>query len=163
MEEQGFLESRDEMERLLQEEKVGYLGLSLDEKPYVVPLNYHYSEGRIWFHCGFRGKKLDFLKRNPQVCFTVARQTGQVREHAGDPCHVDSDSVICYGRAKVVEDMGEREIALNFFNRSFRPGAVDVPFERVKNCCVVEITISEMTGRQERERKRTCWHYSFKE
>ena len=127
MEEQGFLESRDEMERLLQEEKVGCLGLSLDEKPYVVPLNYHYSEGRIWFHCGFRGKKLDFLKRNPQVCFTVACQTGQVREHAGDPCHVDSDSVICYGRAKVVEDMGEREIALNFFNRSFRPGAVDVP------------------------------------
>ena len=47
MEEQGFLESRYEMERLLQEEKVGYLGLSLDEKPYVVPLNYHYSEGRI--------------------------------------------------------------------------------------------------------------------
>jgi nitroimidazol reductase NimA-like FMN-containing flavoprotein (pyridoxamine 5'-phosphate oxidase superfamily) len=163
MEEQGFLESRDEMERLLQEEEVGYLGLSLGEKPYVVPLNYHYLEGRIWFHCGFRGKKLDILKTNPQVCFTVARQTGRVREHAGDPCHVDGDSVICYGRAKVVEDMGEREIALNSFNCSFRPGAADVPLERVKNCCVVEITISEMTGRRERERKRTCWHYSFKE
>jgi nitroimidazol reductase NimA-like FMN-containing flavoprotein (pyridoxamine 5'-phosphate oxidase superfamily) len=75
---------------------------------------------------------------------------------------VDSDSVICYGRAKVLEDMDVREIALNSFNRSFRPGAADVPFERVKNCCVVEITISKMTGRQERERKRTYWHYSFK-
>jgi nitroimidazol reductase NimA-like FMN-containing flavoprotein (pyridoxamine 5'-phosphate oxidase superfamily) len=163
MEEQGFVESRDEMEQLLQEEKIGYLGLSSGENPYVVPLNYHYSEGRIWFHCGFRGKKLDYLKRNPKVCFTVARQTGQVREHAGDPCHVDSDSVICYGRAEVVEEMGEREIALNSFNRRFRPGAADVPFERMKNCCVVEIAVSEMTGRRERERKRTCWHYSFKE
>jgi nitroimidazol reductase NimA-like FMN-containing flavoprotein (pyridoxamine 5'-phosphate oxidase superfamily) len=163
MEERGFVESRDEMERLLHEEEVGYLGLSLGEKPYVVPLNYHYSEGRVWFHCGFKGKKLDYLKGNPQVCFTVARQTGQVREHAGDPCHVDSDSVICYGRAKVVEDMSERGIALNSFNRSFRPGAADVALERVKNCCVVEITISEMTGRQERERKRTYRHYSFKE
>ena len=163
MKEQGFVESRDEMEQLLQEEKIGYLGLSSGENPYVVPLNYHYLEGRIWFHCGFRGKKLDYLKRNPQVCFTVARQTGQVREHAGDPCHVDSDSVICYGRAEVVEEMGEREVALNSFNRSFRPGGAEVALEKVKNCCVVEITISEMTGREEQERKRTCWHYSFKE
>jgi hypothetical protein len=31
----------------------------------------------------------------------------------------------------------------------------------VENCCVVEIAISEMTGRQERDRKRTCWHHSF--
>lgn len=161
MEEKGLMESRDEMERLLKEEKVGYLGLSLGGKPYVVPLDYCYSEGRIWFHCGFTGKKLDILKRNPQVCFTVARQTGEMREHAGDPCHVDSDSVICYGRAKVLEDIVEREIALNSFNRSFRPGAADVPLERVKNCCVVEITIFEMTGRQERERKRTDWHYRF--
>jgi nitroimidazol reductase NimA-like FMN-containing flavoprotein (pyridoxamine 5'-phosphate oxidase superfamily) len=57
MEEKDFIESRVEMERLLQKEKIGYLGLSLDEKPYVVPLNYHYSEGRIWFHCSFKGKK----------------------------------------------------------------------------------------------------------
>ena len=162
MEEQGFIESRDEMEQLLREEEIGYLGLALDSKPYVVPLNYHYANGKIWFHCGFKGKKLDYLKTNPQICFTVARQPGWVREHAGGiPCHVDSDSVVCYGRARVLEDIEEREIALNAFNRRFRPGAADIPSERGKNCCVVEITISEMTGRQERERKRTCWHYRF--
>ena len=49
MEEQGFIESRDEMEKLLREEEIGYLGLSLDGKPYVVPLNYHYSDGKIYF------------------------------------------------------------------------------------------------------------------
>ncbi len=163
MEEQGFVESRDEMEQLLRQEEVGYLGLSLNEKPYVVPLNYHYQDGKIWFHCGFRGKKLVYLKGNPEVCFTVARQAGWVREHAGNPCHVDSDSVICYGRARILEDIDEREIALNAFNRRFRPEAADIPQERVKNCCAVEIMISEMTGRQERERKRTCWHFRFKE
>jgi nitroimidazol reductase NimA-like FMN-containing flavoprotein (pyridoxamine 5'-phosphate oxidase superfamily) len=38
MEEQGFIESRDEMERLLREEEIGYLGLSLNGKSYVVPV-----------------------------------------------------------------------------------------------------------------------------
>lgn len=161
MEEKDFIESRVEMERLLQKEKIGYLGLSLDEKPYVVPLNYHYSEGRIWFHCSFKGKKLDYLKRNPQVCFTVAHQTGQVREHAGDPCHVDSDSVICYGQARMIENLGGRSEALNAFNRRYRPNVPDVPEERIRSCAVVEIRISEMTGRRERERKRTCWRYVF--
>ncbi len=162
MEEQGFIESRDEMERLLSEEEIGYLGLSFNGKPYVVPLNYHYAEGKIWFHCGFKGKKLDCLKVNPEVCFVVARQPGWVREHAGgNPCHVDSDSVICYGKARMIDDLSEREIALNVFNRRFRPDAEDIAQERVKNCCVVEIAVSEMTGRQEREKKRTCWHYSF--
>ena len=162
MEEQGFIESNTEMERLLREEEIGYLGLCLDGKPYVVPLNYYYANGKIWFHCGFEGKKLDYLKGNREVCFVVARQAGWVREHpGGDPCHVDSDSVICYGKARVLDDMNEREIVLNAFNRRFRPDAAAIAQERVKNCCMVEIAISEMTGRQQRERKRTCWRYSF--
>jgi nitroimidazol reductase NimA-like FMN-containing flavoprotein (pyridoxamine 5'-phosphate oxidase superfamily) len=100
-----FIESREEMEKLLREEVVGYLGLSMDGKPYVVPLNYGYADGKILFHCALTGKKLDYLRANPHVCFTVGRQAGEVRRHAGDPCHVDSDSVICYGKARVVEDL----------------------------------------------------------
>ena len=162
MQEQGFIESREEMEKLLREEEIGYLGLSLDGRPYVVPLNYTYFEGKIFFHCSLKGKKLDSLKANPQVCFTVARQLAEVREHfGGDPCHVDSDSVICYGRARMLEKLDERIKALSAFNRRFRPNAPDVTEERIKNCGVVEITISEMTGRRERERKRTCWRYVF--
>ncbi len=162
MEEQGFIESREEMEEFLREEEIGYLGLALDGEPYVVPLNYSYSEGKIYFHCSLKGKKLGFLKKNPRVCFSVARQLAEVREHAGgNPCHVDSDSVICYGKARLIEDLEERSGALNGFNRRYRPTAPDVPEERVKNCGVVEITVSEMTGRRERERKRTCWRYVF--
>jgi len=162
MEEQGFIESREEMEKILREEEIGYLGLSMNGKPYVVPLNYHYADGKILFHCGLKGMKLDYIKANPRVCFAVGRQPGEVREHGGgNPCHVDSDSVICYGTATVLEDLDERRMALNAFNRRFRTDAADVALERVMNCGVVEITISEMTGRQERERKRTCWRYTF--
>jgi nitroimidazol reductase NimA-like FMN-containing flavoprotein (pyridoxamine 5'-phosphate oxidase superfamily) len=162
MEEQGFIDSREEMEKFLREEEIGYLGLSLDGETYVVPMNYSYSDGKIYFHCGLKGKKLTFLRKNPRVCFTVARQLAEVREHAGgNPCHVDSDSVICYGKARMIEDLGERSQALNSFNRRYRPAADEVSEERVRNCGVVEIQISEMTGRRERERKRTCWRYVF--
>jgi nitroimidazol reductase NimA-like FMN-containing flavoprotein (pyridoxamine 5'-phosphate oxidase superfamily) len=125
-------------------------------------VNYAYRDGRILFHCGLKGKKLDYIRDNPQVCFAVARQLGRVRAHpGGDPCHVDSDSVICYGTARVLDDPKERGVALKAFNRRFRPQAPDIAPERVANCGAVEITITEMTGRQEREKRRTCWRYIF--
>ena len=162
MSDQVFQESRDEMEELLQAESIGYFGLSMNGTPYVVPLNYSYAEGTIIFHCALQGKKLDFMRTNPLVCFTVGRQLGPVRDHAaGTLCHVDSDSVICHGTAGIIEDLEERKIALNAFNRRFRPDAPDISMERVQNCGVVKIKILEMSGRRERNRKRTYWRHAF--
>ena len=150
MRKREFIDSRDEMERFLREEGLGYLGLTVDGKPYIVPLNYSYDDGKILFHCALEGKKMDAIRANPNVCFAVGTQAGAVRRHPegqGDVCHVDSDSVICYGTARIVNDLEER--------------ADDVPLDRVKNCGVVEITVSEMTGRRERARKRTLWRHVF--
>jgi len=164
MQSREFLESRQEMENLLREETIGYLGLSMDDDPYVVPLNYAYVEGSILVHCAMTGKKLDYLQRNQQVCFTVGRQYGEVRRHAeGDPCHVDSHSVICFGKARNNEDLQKRKKALDTFNRCFQPDAEEISLELAEKCCAVEIKIIEMTGRRERERKRTYWRYSFEE
>jgi nitroimidazol reductase NimA-like FMN-containing flavoprotein (pyridoxamine 5'-phosphate oxidase superfamily) len=159
-----FINSRKEMEAILLEETVGYLGLSVKGQPYVVPLNYAYVEGKILFHCALTGKKLDYIRKNPQVCFTVGRQAGEVRRHAeADPCHVDSDSVICHGQARIVEDVVERQAVLNAFNYFYRPDAEEISLDSAEKCGAVEIVISEMTGRRERERGRTYWRYSFED
>ena len=159
---QMFIESREEMEEILREEVVGYLGVSLDGAPYVVPLNYTYLDGRILFHCALTGKKLDGIRAHPEVCFTVGRQMGEVRRHEeGDVCHVDSDSVICCGTARVIDGVEERKAILNAFNRRYRPDAEEISSKQAQNCGAVEIRISEMTGRREREQKRTYWRYVF--
>ena len=157
-----FIASREEMESILREETIGYLGLSMDGQPYVVPLNYGYVEGKILFHCALTGKKLDYLQANPQVCFTVGRQVGPVRRHAeGDPCHVDNDSVICYGNARIIENLQERKAVLDAFNHCLRPDAEEISLDAAAKCCAVEIKITIMTGRQEREQKRSYWRFSF--
>jgi nitroimidazol reductase NimA-like FMN-containing flavoprotein (pyridoxamine 5'-phosphate oxidase superfamily) len=159
-----FIESRAEMEQILTRETIGYLGLSRDGMPYVVPLNYGYVDGRILFHCALSGQKLDYIRANPNVCFSVGRQPGQVQRHAGgDPCHVDSESVLCYGTARILADPAERLAALNAFNRCFRPAATEITAEEASNACVVEIRVREMTGRRERQEdhQRTYWRATF--
>ena len=163
MHEHEFIESREEMETFLREEELGYLGLAdSDGRPYVVPLNYSYHDGKVLFHCALEGRKLDCIRANPNVSFTVARQAESVRPHAqGGDCHIDSDSVICTGTARIIDDLDERATTLNAFNRAFRPKAEDIPAEQVEGCGVVEITLTQMTGRRERECKRTLWRYRF--
>ena len=157
-----FNESREEMEKILREETLGYLGLSMDGMPYVVPLNYGYVEGKILFHCALTGKKLEYLRANPQVCFTVGRQAGKIVRHPqGALCHVENDSVICYGEARIVEDVEERREILTMFNHCLQPDAKEITLAAATKCYAVEITITEMTGRQQREKKHTYWRYRF--
>ena len=168
MADRTVIESKTEMEALLRQETLGYLGLAAAGLPYVVPLNYVYTEGTLIFHCALTGKKLDDIRANPQVCFTVGRQTGRVREHAGqDPCQVDSDSVICTGRARIVSSdteasIEERQALLNVFNRRFDPDAEPISVKRAEKCGVVEIVIEEMTGRRDRQEGQTFWRHRFK-
>ena len=157
-----FVESREEMEQVLHGVPLGCLGMAVDGQPYVVPINHAYVDGKLLFHCALEGLKLDHLAANPAVCYTVARQPGIVERHGeGDPCHADSDSVICYGTARVVADLEERTALLNAFNRSFHLDAADLSAERVAGCGAIEITVHEMTGRRERDGELTCWRFAW--
>lgn len=159
-----FGESRTEMEAFLAQQVLGYLGVSVGDVPYVVPVNYAYWEGTIVFHCGLAGKKLDAISSNPNVCFTVAHQVGKVQRHdKGNTCHPDSDSVICQGRARIVQDVAERQRLLNAFNHSFRPDADEISLDSAAKCGLVEIKLTEMTGRREREHSCTFWRYVFED
>jgi nitroimidazol reductase NimA-like FMN-containing flavoprotein (pyridoxamine 5'-phosphate oxidase superfamily) len=158
-----FIKSRVEMEKILREERVGFLGLSVNGTPYVIPLNYGYIEGKILFHCGLKGQKLDWIRANPQVCFTVGRQSGEVCPHPCGPyCPTDTDSVICYGIARIIEDMEERWRVMNVFNRCFQPNAREISKKDVSKCFAVEIEITKMTGRQQRKGiEWTYFEYNF--
>jgi nitroimidazol reductase NimA-like FMN-containing flavoprotein (pyridoxamine 5'-phosphate oxidase superfamily) len=155
-----FVDSRREMEAILTHEHVGYLGLSKDGMPYVVPVTFGYVGGKILFHCSPEGQKLDYIKANPRVCFTVARQYGPMVAHPqGARCHAHSDSVVCYGTARIVVDPEERRKILNVFSHCLQPGAREITLDEVEGCSAVEISITEMTGREERDNKCRYWKY----
>ena len=70
-----------------------------NDYPYGIPLSYIYYNDRIYFHCGKEGHKIDAIRKNPKVSFTVidadkivsAEYTSYFR------------SVIAFGKARVTE------------------------------------------------------------
>lgn len=63
--------SKQEAERMLSSALVGRLGLCAGDEPYVVPLAFCYMDGKIYTHGAKTGKRVDYVKRNPRVCFEV--------------------------------------------------------------------------------------------
>jgi nitroimidazol reductase NimA-like FMN-containing flavoprotein (pyridoxamine 5'-phosphate oxidase superfamily) len=143
--------ARQAIERFLESGTLGFLGLARGGQPYVVPLTYVYRKGKILFHCALTGRKLEYLKSNPQVCFTVGVQSGKTCRHTyGAQCRSEHDSVICFGRARIIENLEERRKTLEDFNRRLQPHPKPIPLTAASQCLAVEITISRMTLRQKR-------------
>ena len=69
---------------LLQQSRRGVLAVNGDDGyPFAIPVNYYYDQehDKIYFHGAKSGQKVDALKQNDKVCFTVytlSRATGHL-------------------------------------------------------------------------------------
>lgn len=94
---------REECVRLLTEETRGVLSvLGDDGYPYGMPMNHYYcpEDGKLYFHGGRKGHKLDALRRCPKASYCV--YDAGTREPGEWPLHVKS--VIIFGRVEFIED-----------------------------------------------------------
>ena len=88
---------------LLKTELRGVLSvLGDDEYPYGMPINHYYCEedGRLYFHGGKKGHKIDAIRRHDKASFCVYDQ-GFRRD---GEWALNIRSVIVFGRIEIIED-----------------------------------------------------------
>lgn len=154
MRRRGQALSREECVSLLKTEKRGALAMSGDNGyPYAIPLNFYFdeAENKIYFHCAKEGHKLDAIKNDGRVCFTVWDR-GEKR--GGDwAYHVKS--VVVMGRARLVDDKAviyekTRAIGLKYYPDA---GSVDEELRRaISRVALIELAIEHITGKMVHEK-----------
>ncbi len=138
------------MEEVLREAQIGRLATCSGGEPYVVPVNFVYADGMIYFHGHREGKKMGNISRNPRVCFEV--DSGEVLE-ADRPCDYNFEyrSVVVQGFARVVEDPERALRALRRLVDKYAFGKGRTlergDLERHGGLVVVEVEVGEMTGK----------------
>ena len=96
-------------EKILERGTSGVLALEGEEGyPYAVPLSYYYEKGKIFFHCGKRGYKIEALKRNEKVSFCVIDQDQIIPEEYTTYFR----SVIVFGKICILEGEAEKRRAI---------------------------------------------------
>lgn len=96
--------SMEECVYVLKTEKRGVLSVNGDnDYPYGMPMNHWYNEedGKIYFHCGNIGHRLDALKKDNKVSFCV------YDEGYSNPSQwaLHVKSVIVFGRVEIVDEL----------------------------------------------------------
>lgn len=102
--------SKEECIEILKNEPRGVLSVIGDDGyPYGMPMNHFYCEedGKIYFHGGKFGHKIDAIKENDKVSFCVCDK-GILEDNGWSFLF---KSVIVFGRAKLIED-SEKTIEL---------------------------------------------------
>jgi len=148
-----IMESPREMELLLERMPVGRLALTTEDGPYVVTVNYLLLEGSIYFHSALGGRKMEAMRTDPRVCFLVDDVGPQVLYEKGCGISQIYESVICFGKAEIVEDHSVKRRILEEMIRKFVPAdypALDLGDPNIARTAVVRIVIDSMSGKAHR-------------
>lgn len=140
--------TRKEIDQFLTCARVGRLGISLENGPYIVPVGYAYSNGKIFFHTCNKGLKMDGIRKNPNVCF-------EIDEALSDTSMFKS--VIAFGTAEIIDEKEKKipylqklinkyRIPENFDEYMSKPGRNrEKELEAVRICV---ITPKKITGKK---------------
>jgi hypothetical protein len=139
---------RSDIDSVIRRSQVCRLGLSEDGQPYIVPMNFGYDGRAVYFHCAREGRKLDMLAKNNAVCLEFDILEGMVdSEHACD-WGVRYQSVIAFGRARVIEDINEKREALAVLMAQYSKDTFTFPHDKTEITCIIKVDIKEITGKK---------------
>ena len=139
---------REEMESIIRSALVCRLAFSVDDNPYVVPLNFGYRDNCLYFHSARKGKKIDMIRSNNRVCFEVDVDLEPVRAEKACDWSMKYRSVIGYGRAFLVEDVEEKKRALDLIVEHYSGSAHGYRKSLVERIAIIKVQVESMTGKQ---------------
>ena len=108
------IEDENTIEETLNACEYGTLALCENNIPYSVPVNFVYINGDIYFHGGMKGRKIDTLKQNSNVSFSVVQAHSMIQSYfrvdSGYACPATQffKSITFDGIASFVDDFDEK-------------------------------------------------------
>jgi len=145
--------TRSECIALLKRETRGVLSVLGDEGyPYGTPLNHYYCEedGKLYFHGGKQGHRLDAVRRCDKASFCVYdagwREVGEWAFNVR--------SVIVFGRIEVIEDRESVYAISRALSRKFTDDEAYIDSEIARSgpgTLLLAMTVEHMTGKQVKE------------
>jgi len=139
-----------ELESVLREAAVCRMGLCDEGKPYVVPMNYGYRDGSVFLHSATEGRKIDILRRNPNVCLEFEKDVELVAAEAACSFSMKYRSVIASGKAVFLEGTEEKSFGLNAIMLQVTGREFVFPPQALEKIVVLRVDLEECSGKHNR-------------
>ena len=140
--------SLEEAQELLHKHDVGIFStVDQEGQPYGVPVNYVYNNNKIYFHCALEGYKLENIRTNNKVCFTIFGGNEIIPQRFT----TTFESVVVFGKAAVVAEAEKLE-ALQLIVERLSPGFEKEGMEYINKSgnatLVVRVDVEHISGKR---------------
>jgi len=144
----------DEKLKIIAKCKICRIGLSENNYPYIVPLNYgfSYDDGKLtlYFHSATEGKKIDIIQKNNNVCFEIDCEAKLIEGEAPCDYGYEFKSIIGFGKIIILETQEEKTNGLNYLmkHQTGKDKKYDFNENNLRNVTVLKLLVEEFTGKQ---------------
>jgi nitroimidazol reductase NimA-like FMN-containing flavoprotein (pyridoxamine 5'-phosphate oxidase superfamily) len=144
----------DEAEAILEAGMVAQVGFVVDGRPVIIPMGYHYEDGKVYIHGQRQGRLPRTLREGDLVCIAVTLLDGLVASRDALYHSMNYRSAVAYGRARSVTDKAEKIALFDRMTRRYFPGRTEGehyagPSDAdLKITELLEIEIEELNGKK---------------
>jgi uncharacterized protein len=134
---------------ILEKSSVCRIGILDGDLPYIVPMNYGFADGALFFHTARVGKKIDLLHKNKRVCFEIEYAAEIISQEQSCSWSTRYRSVIGYGILEMITDAGEKKKGLDVImahNGKKESNRYHEPY--VARIVILKLTIDQISGKQ---------------
>lgn len=139
-----------ELEQIIRAGRICRLALAAEPAPYLVPLNYGYRDGALYFHSAPEGRKIDLMRQNPCVGFEISLDLGVVEGEKACDWSARYRSVLGHGRIEFIEGLEKKRNALDLIMDQYADGEFAFPEASVRRTAIYRLVIEQLTGKQSR-------------
>ncbi|MDA3916411.1 MAG: pyridoxamine 5'-phosphate oxidase family protein [Deltaproteobacteria bacterium] len=139
---------KKEIEKILKKSQICHIAMVDKDKPYIVPMNFGYENKTLFFHCALEGRKINLIKKNPNLCFEVDQVVQFKKAKLACDWSIEYKSVIGEGRAQLLYDPEEKREALDIIMAQYSGRTFEYPSEMLEKTLVIKLVIDKMTGKQ---------------
>ena len=140
---------REEIDEIINSAEVCRLAMCRGSIPYVIPMNFGYDNGCLYFHCASNGLKIDILRENPNFCFEFESDVNLITNET--PCDWSQfyRSVIGWGQASFLSTHEEKLEALLILMNQYEKRDWKIPDSKVDTITIFKVVIDKITGKKD--------------
>ena len=144
-----FIENRNEINDILRQCKTCYVSMSVDDTPYVLPLNFGIDGDHVILHSAPHGRMWETLKKNPNVCiiWTLGENLAWQDEQVGCSYRVQSKTVMVEGMARIIDDYDEKEKLFIKFMAQYSDLTFKFNAPAIRNVGLIVVPMTKLTAK----------------
>ena len=139
----------DNIFEILHKAEVVHLAMVDEKEPYLVSMNYGFKDNALYLHSALEGRKIDILKHNNRVAFTVETDVSLLLGEGACDCTTSYKSVFGTGFASFVEGLEGKAEALNIImEKHSGRGDYTFPEALLTRTAIIRIDIDSLSGKR---------------